>query len=102
MKLLKIASAGCPVCDALAEIDVVTASEYGLEFECQDLDVFAATSGSLRDYVVSYHVNPKDGMIDVPIYVICEGDYAKASGLIKDEDELRNLLNAWDLYNKSQ
>ena len=51
--------------------------------------------------MVSYHVNPNDGMIDIPIYVICDGDRAKASGLIKDEDELKNLLDAWDLYNKS-
>ena len=101
MKLLKISSSDCPVCASLAEIDVIIAREHGLDFECMDLEDFAATTGNVRDYVVSYHVNPNDGMIDIPIYVIADGDMAKASALIKDEDELNNLLYAWDLYNKS-
>jgi len=101
MKLLKISAAGCPVCDALAEIDVAVAEDAGLEFECVELDTFAASTGSVRDYVVSYHVVPNDGMIDVPIYVICDGDMAKASSVVKEEEELRNLIFAWELYNKS-
>jgi len=102
MKLLKIASADCPVCESLAEIDLVVAKENNLEFECIDLDVFAQTQGSVRDYVVSYHVNAEDGMIDIPIYVIVDGDSAKASSIIKDEADLTNLLAAWALYNKSK
>jgi Zn ribbon nucleic-acid-binding protein len=102
MKLLKIASADCPVCESLAEIDLVVAKENNLEFECIDLDLFAQTQGSVRDYVVSYHVNAEDGMIDIPIYVIVDGDSAKASSIIKDEADLTNLLAAWALYNKSK
>ena len=102
MKLLKIAAADCPVCDALSEIDISLSKEFGLDFECQELEQFAATTGSVRDYVVGYHVNQEDGTIDLPVYVICDGDNAKASGLIKDEDDLTNLLTAWDLYNKSK
>ena len=102
MKLLKISDVDCPVCAALAEIDVAIAKEHGLEFECQALETFAQTSGNVRDYVVGYHVSPNDGMIDLPIYVICDGDMAKASAVVKDEAELNNLLAAWDLYNKSQ
>jgi len=101
MKLLKIAAAGCPVCDALSEIDVAVAKDHGLEFEAIDLEVFAASQGNVRDYVVMYHVNPEDGMIDVPIYVIVDGDMAKASSLVKEESELQNLLFAWEHYNKS-
>jgi len=101
MKLLKIAAAGCPVCDALSEIDVAIAKEYGLEFECIDLEVFAATPGNVRDYVISYHVNPKDGMVDVPIYIIVDGDMAKGSSLVKEEFELQNLLSSWEQFNKS-
>ena len=101
MKLLKIAASDCPVCAALAEIDVTIATENDLEFECLDLEDFAQTTGNIRDYVVGYHVEPSDGMIDLPIYVIHDGKNAKASGVIKDEAELNNLLFAWDLYNKS-
>jgi len=101
MKLLKIAAAGCPVCDALSEVDVAIANEHGLDFECIDLEVFAATQGSVRDYVVSYYVSPKDGMVDVPIYIIVDGDMAKASSLVKEESELQNLLFAWEQYNRS-
>ena len=102
MKLLKIASADCPVCESLAEIDLAVAKENNLEFESIDLDLFAQTQGSVRDYVVSYHVNAQDGMIDIPIYVIVDGDSAKASATIKDESDLNNLLAAWALYNKSK
>ena len=101
MKLLKIAAADCPVCASLAEIDVAVAKESNLDFECIDLDVFAQTQGSVRDYVVNYHVVPNDGLIDVPIYVICDGDLAKASSVVKDETDLHNLLYSWELYLKS-
>lgn len=102
MKLLKIAAAGCPVCDSLAEIDVNVAAGFGLEFECFELGDFAATSGSLRDYVIHYHVNPEDGSIDVPIYVIHDNGAAKGSRLVKDESDLLDLLTSWDRYNQSQ
>ncbi len=102
MKLLKIAANDCPVCASLAEIDVAIANEYGLSFECIDLEVFAQTEGNIRDYVVNYHVVPNNGSIDIPVYVICDGDAAQASSVVKDEAELNNLLSAWDLYNKSR
>ena len=102
VKLLKISDADCPVCAALAEIDVALATEYNLEFECVDLEVFAKTQGEIRDYVVNYHVSQSDGMLDLPIYLICDDRYAKASSVIKDEDELHNLLMSWALYNKSK
>ena len=102
VKLLKISDADCPVCAALAEVDVALASEYNLEFECVDLEVFAKTQGEIRDYVVNYHVVPNNGSIDIPVYVICDEDAAQASSVIRDEAELNNLLSAWDLYNKSK
>ena len=102
MKLLKIATDDCPVCASLAEIDVAIAKEHGLDFECVDLEVFARTEGSVRDYVVNYHVVPNNGSIDIPVYVICDGDAAQASSVIRDEADLNNLLSAWDLYNKSK
>lgn len=102
MKLLKISDTDCPVCAALAEVDVAIATDNGLEFECVDLDVFAKTQGEIRDYVISYHVSQDDGMIDLPIYLICDDKYAKASSVIKDEEDLHNLLYSWALYNKSK
>ena len=105
MKLLKVAAADCPVCESFIEIDQVLADENNMELEVVDYEVLAfhtPQDDPIRHYVANYCLEG-DGTIKVPVYLIIGDDgFIKASSNVSEEEQLRNLLNAWDLFNKSQ
>ena len=104
MKLLKVSAADCPVCESFVELDQVIADENNMELEVVDWNVLAFQTpedDTLRMYVANYCLEG-DGTIKVPVYLIIGDDgYIKASSNVREEEDLRNLFHAWDLYNKS-
>ena len=104
MKLLKVSAADCPVCESFVEIDKIVAEENNMELEVVDWEVLAfhtPQDDPIRSYVANYCLEG-DGTIKVPVYLIIGDDgFIKASSNVSEEDQLRNLFHAWDLYNKS-
>ena len=99
-KLLKVEAHDCPICQSLSEIDGEVAEKANLTLEVISLEDLAdlPVGDSVRDYVVYFHVNPADGMIDVPVYLVVNENGPQASGVIKDQEELENLIEAWEAY----
>ena len=79
----------------LAGIDEEIADDNGMFFRQITISECAQNPSHIRDYVVNVFVNPNDGKIDIPIYLIATQQGAiKASGLIKTVEELRNLISS--------
>jgi hypothetical protein len=101
--LIKIYDETCDVCKALEGSDSDLAKESGMGFEQTTLDELGGSLGALKDYVISYHVSATDGMIDIPVYIIMsEEGYIQASGVVKDLEELENLITAYQQWAASQ
>ena len=101
MNLIKIYDKTCEICSMLAGIDEEIADDYGMFFRQFTVEELAKSTSHVRDYVVPVYVAPNDGMIDLPIYLIetTQGDI-QASGVIKNSEELVNLIEAhqkWEL-----
>ena len=101
VKLIKISAHDCPICAELATVDIEVAQDYGMPVEVKELSDLAQENGALRDYVVGYHLDG-EGAVIVPIYVIMDGLDCQASGEVKEEEELRNLINAWQTWKATQ
>ena len=103
MKLTKIYSNDCHVCVSLGSKAKPLANEAGFEYDEIELGVLASSHSTLRDYVISYHVQGVDGMIDLPIYVIStEQGNIQGSAVVEDLEEVSNLIFAWKTWESSQ
>lgn len=101
--LVKIYDETCDVCKELEGSDSDLAKKVNMEFGQLTLEELAASSSSAKDYVISYYVNPNDGMVDVPIYLILSDEgHIQASGVVKDLEELQNLISAYQQWAASQ
>lgn len=100
--LIKIYDKTCDVCMMLAGIDEEIADDNGLFFRQFTLSEIAGRTSHIRDYVVNVYVNPNDGTIDVPVYLIetQEGEI-QASGVIRTTEELNNLITSWKTWASS-
>ena len=103
MKLTKIYSDDCHVCAELGTKAIPLATASGFEYGAVSVEELAATPSDLRDYVVNYHVNGVDGMIDLPVYVIStpQGNI-QGSSVVQNLDEVQNLIDAWKQWEFSQ
>ena len=79
----------------LSGIDEEIAEDNGLFFRQFSLGELASNPSHIRDYVVHVYVNPNDGLIDIPVYLIetSQGEI-QASGVIRTTEELSNLISS--------
>ena len=102
MKLTKIYSDDCHVCASLGTKAIPLAKAQGWEYEAVALEELANTPGSLRDYVISYHVSGVDGMIDLPVYLITTPEgLIQGSSVVENLDEVQNLIDSWKQWEAS-
>ena len=103
MELLKIYDKTCEVCSLLSGIDEQMADDNGMFFRQMTIEEVASEQSPLRDYVVNVYVNPNEGMLDVPVYLVLtqQGD-VQASGVVKSAEELKNLLEAHQKWAEMQ
>ena len=93
----------CDVCSMLAGIDEEIADDNGMFFRQLTLEECAKNPSYIRDYVVNVYVNPNEGMIDIPIYIISNQlGQIQASGVIKTAEELTNLITSFQKWATSQ
>ena len=99
MKLTKIYADDCDVCQSLGDRAEPLAAGFNFEYDEVELMALAAEPGAFRDYIVNYHVDPKTGMIDLPIYVISteKGDI-QGSGRVTNLEEVSNLIYSWQKW----
>ena len=103
MILTKIHSDDCHICMELGDKGQALAEKEGFGYEKIDLEILSKTPGSLKDYVVGYHVSGVDGMIDLPIYIISTDDgNIQASGVVQDLSEVSNLIFSWNKWASCQ
>lgn len=102
--LIKVYDTTCDICKELSGSDEALADERGFDFAEIELGEVAIMpkEDPFRSYVVNVHVSPEDGMIDVPIYVIVNQGAIQASGLVKTLEELKNIIDSWEVWLKSQ
>ena len=104
MNLIKIYDKTCETCQMLSGIDEQVAEDNSLFFRQRTLEEVAKNPSPERDYVIQHHVNPEDGMVDIPIYMLITNQgTVKASGVIKTIEELKNLISSyqtWESYQK--
>ena len=99
MELIKIYDKTCEVCSMLAGIDEEIADDNGMFFRQLTLEECAKNKSHIRDYVVDVYVNPNEGMIDIPIYLISNQlGQIQASGVIKTAQELTNLISSYQKW----
>jgi hypothetical protein len=103
MELTKLFDPTCDVCRMLDGLDDQIAEDNGFTFRKLTLKECAETPDHIRDYVVPMYVEPNDGVIDIPIYLISTSQGAiQASGVIKTIEELINLIEAWQKWDSSR
>ena len=103
MNLVKIFDTTCDVCSMLAGIDETIAADNGLFFRKIELEELAAKPSHIKDYIIPMYVEPNDGMIDIPIYIIeTPNKEIQASGVIKSAEELNNLIDAFRKWESSR
>ena len=103
MKLTKIYSNDCDVCNAIADSAKALADDCGFEYDSIDLKTLAHFQSPLRDYVIHYYVTPNDGMIDLPIFTISTDQGSiQGSSVVRDLEEVANLIQAWKKWESSQ
>jgi hypothetical protein len=101
--LIKIHSSDCAICQTIGDQAKSVADEYELGYEVVELTVLAATTSPLRDYVVSMYVEPNDGEIELPIFLVSTSEgYIQASGVVTNLEEVKNLVNSWKLWDTSK
>lgn len=102
--LIKVYDETCQVCKKLDKDDRDLAMSrdfaYG-KVDVADLSTWPEDD-PLRSYVVNYHVAPNDGMIDLPVYVIVNNGDIQGSGVVKELEEISNLINSWEVWSKLQ
>jgi len=102
MQLTKIYADDCHVCQQLGDKAKALAEEAGFAYGEVELSVLASNPSPIRDYVSSYHLD-KDGMVDIPIYVITTPQgLIQGSSVVKTLDEVANLIQAWKRWESSQ
>ena len=102
MELYKIYDTSCDICSMLAEIDQEIAENEGWFFSQITLEDLAAKASEIRDYVKAVHVNPSDGLVELPIYLILTPQgQIQADGIVKSVEELTHLINAWKIWASS-
>ena len=103
MELVKIYDETCDVCSMLAGLDEQMAEDNGFSFRKITLGECSSTPDDLRDYVVNVYVNPNDGQIDIPVYLLVAKDGAiQASGVVQTIEELKNLITSHQLWASSK
>ena len=100
-RIIKISAHDCDICQGMAEADIRVAETFCMPMEVKELSDLAAESSDLRDYIVNFHLEG-DGSLVVPIYVIASDGKMQASGGVKDEEELTNLVTAWKTWKSTQ
>ena len=100
-KIIKISAYDCDICQSMVEADIRVAEDFKMPMEVKELSDLAAETSDLRDYIVNFHLEG-DGSLVVPIYVIVSDGKMQASGKVKDEEELVNLVNAWQTWKSAQ
>ncbi len=102
MLLTKIYANDCHVCQQLGDKAKTVAEEAGFVYGDVELSVLASGPSPIRDYVSNYHLD-KDGMVDLPIYVITtEQGVIQGSSVVKNLDEVTNLVAAWTKWSNTQ
>ena len=98
-KLIKVYASDCEVCKSLEGRDQALAESRGYEFDAFALESLSGKTDNLSLYVINYHVD-KEGMVDVPIYLIVTGPTARiqASTIAKDIEDVRALFTAWEQW----
>jgi hypothetical protein len=103
MNLIKIFDTTCDICSMLAGIDETIAADNGLFFRKIELKELAAKPSHIKDYIIPMYVEPNDGMVDIPIYIIeTPNKEIQASGVIKSAEELNNLIDAFRKWESSR
>ena len=102
-KLIKIHSSDCAVCQAIGNDAISIADEYEMSYEVIELAELAATQSPFRDYVVNMYVEPNDGEIELPVFLVSTSDdRIQASSVVTSLEEVKNLVNAWKLWDTSK
>ena len=102
MKLTKIYADDCEVCRTLGDKAKSLADDNQFEYEELELIELSNRDTPMRSYIVSYHID-KDGMVDIPIYVITnEQGMIQGSSVVKSLEEVENLIGAWKKWESLQ
>ena len=102
-KLIKIHSADCAICQTIGNKAIDVADEYELSYEVIELAELAANQSPLRDYVVNMYVEPNDGEIELPVFLVSTPDgHIQASGVATTIEEVKNLVKSWKLWDTSK
>ena len=98
-KFIKVYASDCEVCQSLKDRDEKLVRGLGYDFEAIPLESMSGKTNNISMYVVNYHVD-KEGMVDVPIYLITTGEQNRiqASTVAKDIEDVRALHTAWEQY----
>ena len=103
MNLIKIYDNSCDVCQMLAGLDEQVAEDNSFFFRKMTLKEVASNPSHIRDYTIQHYVEPNDGMVDIPIYLITSTKgKIEASGVVKTIEELNNLISSWKKWESSQ
>ena len=99
MNLIKVYDKTCDICQMLAGIDEQIAEDSDLFFRKSTIEEVAKNPSSHRDHIIKTFVDPSDGMIDVPIYLITtpQGE-VQASAIVKSVDGLKHLIENWQKW----
>ena len=102
MILTKVYDPTCDVCKMLAGLDDQIAEDNGFYLRKMTLTEVAQDETELAAYFINVYVNPNDGMVDLPTYLISTpGGDIQASGVVKTVAELNNMIDAWKKWESS-
>lgn len=103
MKLLKVYADDCAICQALGDTPGQLATKHDFDYDTIELGDLASNPSPIRDYVVKVYVEPNDGNIDLPIFLLitAQGDI-QGSGICQNLEEIENLINAWKSWESSK
>ena len=103
MELIKIYDKTCDICSMLSGLDEQLAEDAGMFFRQITVGDCAQTPSPLRDYVVNVHVNPADGQVDIPIYlVVTPQGQIQGSRVAKTIKDVQDLLTSWQKWDTTQ
>ena len=102
MYLIKIYDKTCYHCEVMAQWDEGIAIENDLSFYKLELDRVMDDAPHIAAYVHPIYVEPYDGQITVPIYILeSEDGDIQASGQCITDNELRSMIAGFREWQKS-
>lgn len=98
--LVKVYDSDCPVCVEMSKVDQDIAHKHSLPIVAQTVYELSSSVGPIRTYIVKHHVD-REGLLDIPLYLIFSKGRVEASEVVKTPEELTYFLESWEHSQKS-